>query len=49
MMKLSTESITNWLKKILKVIDDTVVPYYRNGVRDHDKMTAAFSTVGVVD
>lgn len=36
-------------EKILKVIDDTIVPYYRNGVRDRDKMIAAFSTVGVVD
>ena len=36
-------------EKILKVIDDTIVPYYRNGVRDRDKMIAAFNTVGVAD
>ena len=36
-------------EKILKVIDDTVVPYYRNGVRDSYKMIAAFNAVDVVD
>ena len=36
------------IDQILKVIDDVIVPYYYDGVKDYEKMVSAFNSLGLV-
>ena len=47
--KLNNEEPKKQIDKILKLVDDVIVPYYYDGVRDYEKMTNAFNSIDFID
>lgn len=47
--KLNNGEPKKQIDKILKLVDDVIVPYYYDGVRDYEKMTNAFNSIDFID
>lgn len=47
--KLHNEAPKKRIDQILKLVDDVIVPYYYDGVRDYEKMTNAFNSLDFID
>ena len=47
--KLNNEEPKKQIDKILKLIDEIIVPYYYDGVKDYEKITNAFNSIDFID
>lgn len=47
--RLNNEEPKKQIDKILKLIDEIIVPYYYDDVKDYEKITNAFNSIDFID